>query len=118
MEATKSRTVEGAFVLTPSALEQVKKKLARPGQEARVLAVRVVKGGCSGMGYDLNLVGAPKPDDLTWEQDGVTVATDPDSVKYLTGTQVDYAKSEFGGAFMFRNPNAKSSCGCGTSFSS
>ena len=105
------------FLLTSAALEQVRRKLSRPGQTGRVLALRVVRSGCNGYGYDMNLVPSANPEDLSWEQDGITLATDPESAKLLTGTELDYAKSELGGSFTFRNPNAKSACGCGTSFS-
>ena len=79
--------------------------------------MRVVPAGCSGLGYDLNLVKETKEGDLVWEQDGVKIATDVLSTQYLKGTQVDYVKTDTSAGFKFENPNAKSSCGCGSSFS-
>jgi iron-sulfur cluster assembly accessory protein len=76
-----------------------------------------VPAGCSGLGYDLNLVKESKAGDQVWEQDGVKIATDALSAQYLGGTQIDYVTSITGAGFKFENPNAKSSCGCGTSFS-
>jgi len=77
----------------------------------------VVPAGCSGFGYDLNLTKEAQPNDLVWEQDGVKIATDEMSKQYLIGTEVDYVTGLHGSGFKFNNPNAKSSCGCGSSFS-
>jgi iron-sulfur cluster assembly protein len=106
-----------ALKLTERACQQVKDVMKAQGFEGYYFSVRVTPSGCSGMGYDLNLVKEARPDDLTWEQDGVKIATDPLSTQYLGGTEVDYVSSLQGAGFKFTNPNAKSSCGCGTSFS-
>lgn len=106
-----------ALRLTPAAVEQVKKVIEAQGFEGYFLSIRVVPAGCSGFGYDLNLVKDAKQGDLTWEQDGVSILTDALSTKYLGGTEVDYVVGETGAGFKFENPNAKSSCGCGSSFS-
>ncbi len=103
--------------LTEAAVTQVKEVIKAQGFEGYYFSIRVVPAGCSGLGYDLNLVKETKPNDLTWEQDGVRIATDALSSKYLAGTTVDYVTSVTGAGFKFENPNAKSSCGCGTSFS-
>jgi iron-sulfur cluster assembly protein len=106
-----------ALRLTPAAVEQVKKVIEAQGFEGYFLSIRVVPAGCSGFGYDLNLVKDAKQGDITWVQDGVNVLTDALSTKYLGGTEVDYVVGETGAGFKFENPNAKSSCGCGSSFS-
>lgn len=106
-----------AFALTAAAVAQVKQVMEEQGFQGYFLTVRVVPAGCSGLGYDLNLVKDSKAGDLLWDQDGVKIATDAISVKYLTGTRVDYVKSDTSAGFKFENPNAKSSCGCGSSFS-
>lgn len=103
-------------MLTEAAVKQVKEVIKAQGFEGYYFSIRVVPAGCSGLGYDLNLVKETKPSDLTWEQDGVRIATDALSSKYLDGTKVDYVTSVTGAGFKFENPNAKSSCGCGTSF--
>lgn len=103
--------------LTPAAVDQVREVIKQQGFEGYHLVVRVVPAGCSGLGYDLNLIKELKPNDLTWEQDGLKLATDAMSAKYLEGTEVDFVKSDTMAGFKFNNPNAKSSCGCGTSFS-
>jgi iron-sulfur cluster assembly protein len=103
--------------LTPGAVAQVKEVIKAQGFEGYFFSIRVVPAGCSGLGYDLNLVKEAKPNDHIWEQDGIRITTDALSSKYLLGTEVDYVTSVTGAGFKFINPNAKSSCGCGTSFS-
>ncbi|MBL8950610.1 MAG: iron-sulfur cluster assembly accessory protein [Myxococcaceae bacterium] len=105
------------FALTDKALAQVKQVMAEQKLDGHLLTVRVVPAGCSGLGYDLNLMPEPKAGDTVWEQDGVKICTDPVSVKYLSGTSVDYVVTDTASGFKFNNPMAKSSCGCGTSFS-
>jgi iron-sulfur cluster assembly accessory protein len=113
----KAVSTENPLTLTAGAVAQVKEVIAQQGFEGYFLTVRVVPAGCSGLGYDLNLVKDSKPGDTIWQQDGVTLATDAISAKYLAGTQVDYQKTATSAGFKFTNPNAKSTCGCGTSFS-
>jgi len=103
--------------LTARAVEQVKAVQAQQGFEGYYLSVRVVPAGCSGFGYDLNLVKDLSPGDVVGEQDGIRLVTDALSQQYLAGTSVDYVVGTTGAGFKFENPNAKSTCGCGTSFS-
>ncbi|MBZ4417025.1 iron-sulfur cluster assembly accessory protein [Myxococcus sp. RHSTA-1-4] len=105
-----------AVRLTEAAIQQVKTVIKAQGFEGYFFSIRVVPAGCSGLGYDLNLVKESKAGDVVWEQDGVKIATDPMSVRYLEGTEIDYVSAITGAGFKFNNPNAKSSCGCGTSF--
>lgn len=102
--------------LTEAALRQVKEVIKAQGFEGYFFSIRVVPAGCSGLGYDLNLVKESKAGDTVWEQDGVKIATDAMSSRYLEGTEIDYVSAITGAGFKFNNPNAKSSCGCGTSF--
>ncbi|HZN92309.1 MAG TPA: iron-sulfur cluster assembly accessory protein [Myxococcales bacterium] len=102
--------------LTAQAVAQVKLVCQQQGFQGHHLSVRVVPSGCSGFGYDLNLIKDARPGDVTWEQDGVMIATDAGSARYLRGTEVDYVTGMTGTGFKFLNPNAKSSCGCGSSF--
>ena len=115
--ATPASETKTVFSLTQKAIDQVKLVMKEQSFEGYLLTVRVVPAGCSGLGYDLNLMKESKPGDQVWEQDGVKICTDPVSVKYLTGTQVDYVVTDTAAGFKFNNPNAKSSCGCGSSFS-
>lgn len=105
------------MILSENAVRQVKEVMAQQNLQGHFLTVRVVPAGCSGLGYDLNLVKETKQGDLIWEQDGVMMATDSLSTQYLKGTRVDYVQSATAAGFKFENPNAKSSCGCGSSFS-
>lgn len=112
-----SQAAGQALKLTEAAVAQVKTVIQQNSFEGYFLSIRVIPAGCSGMGYDLNLIKEAKPDDVVFEQDGVKIATDAMSVQYLGGTLVDYVSSVQGAGFKFTNPNAKSTCGCGTSFS-
>jgi iron-sulfur cluster assembly accessory protein len=103
--------------LTSQAVAQVKLVCQQQGFQEHHLSVRVAPSGCSGFGYDLNLIKDSRPGDVVWEQDGVKIATDALSARYLQGTEVDFVSSLQGAGFKFLNPNAKSSCGCGSSFS-
>jgi len=103
--------------LTARAVAQVKEVQAQQGFEGYYLSVRVVPAGCSGFGYDLNLVKDIKAGDVVGEQDGIRLVTDALSQQYLAGTEVDYVVGTTAAGFKFENPNAKSTCGCGTSFS-
>lgn len=87
--------------------------------EARpvMLRVSVSGGGCSGFQYGFALDDARAEDDLMIERDGATILIDPVSLAYLEGSIIDYVDNLMGQSFQVKNPNAKSSCGCGTSFS-
>jgi iron-sulfur cluster assembly accessory protein len=82
-----------------------------------MLRVAVNGGGCSGFQYEFAITAERNPDDLTIEKHGVTVLVDEASLKFLAGSEIDYAEELIGAAFKINNPNATSSCGCGTSFS-
>lgn len=105
------------LTLTPAAVQQVKEVIASQSLDGHYLTIRVVPAGCSGLGYDLNLVKDMKEGDLLWTQDGIQIVTDKLSAKYLAGTAMDWVKTDTTAGFKFENPNAKSSCGCGSSFS-
>jgi iron-sulfur cluster assembly protein len=80
------------------------------------LRVGVKAGGCSGMNYVLDIVDGPNDNDRVFELHGINVYCDPKSYLYLNGTQVDWQDGMVDSGFKFENPNAKRSCGCGTSF--
>ena len=81
------------------------------------LRVAVEGGGCSGFQYEIGVAGAAEPDDLVIERDGARVFIDPVSLPYLLGSEIDWVDALIGAAFKVKNPNAKSACGCGVSFS-
>jgi iron-sulfur cluster assembly accessory protein len=83
----------------------------------RMLRVAVDGGGCSGFQYRYDLVDHAEPDDVTVERDGAFAVVDAISLALLKGSEIDFADELAGAEFRVRNPNAKSSCGCGVSFS-
>jgi iron-sulfur cluster assembly accessory protein len=82
-----------------------------------MLRISVSGGGCSGFQYAFDIVPAAAPDDLVIERDGARVAVDEVSLPFLQGSRLDFVDDLIGQSFRFENPNATSSCGCGTSFS-
>ena len=103
--------------LTPAAADQVKQLIAKENNANVALRVGIKGGGCSGMSYVLAIdEAAPKEHDTLFEQEGVKILMDAKSQLYLAGTTIDYKTSVMGGGFEFSNPNAKKSCGCGSSF--
>ena len=105
--------------LSDKAAAMVKETIGREGGKFAGLRVAVVGGGCSGFQYSLDLdeTGA-KVGDLSFIANGVQVFVDPMSSMYLMGVEVDYVETQFGQAgFSFKNPSAKHTCGCGSSFS-
>ncbi len=109
---------EPVVTLTPPAVEMVKRIRAKEGlTEAHALRVAVVGGGCSGFSYQLDFDDTAQEGDEVLQYDGVSVRIDPTSAQYLRGVQIDYVSSLSGGGFKFSNPNAKHTCGCGSSFS-
>ena len=107
-----------AVALSESASKQVKQlKQAQNLPENVFLRMGVKGGGCSGMSYSLEFDSEVGPHDKEFEIDGVKVVVDKKSYLYLNGTTLDYVTQGLTGGFTFINPQAKSSCGCGTSFS-
>lgn len=105
-------------VLTESAVEMVRLALDETdGEDGDFLRVGVKGGGCSGFQYSLNFVDEVDDEDLLTHVDGVRVVTDLFSATYLKGTELDYVETLQGAGFKFNNPNAKRTCGCGSSFS-
>lgn len=107
---------EKPILLTPSAIEAVRNAIKEEGEAGDSLRVSVVGGGCSGYQYNLDFEKEPRMDDHVLDFDGVSVLIDPISAGYLKGTVVDYVSGLNGTGFKFNNPNAKRTCGCGSSF--
>ncbi len=80
------------------------------------MRIAVRGGGCSGFEYALDFELEPRPNDYVYDQHGVTLFVDSLSGRYLAGTNIDYVLGATGAGFKFHNPNAKGSCGCGSSF--
>jgi len=104
------------FAVTERAASRIAEIVAAEGRDA-ALRVAVLAGGCSGFQYKFELDAAAQPDDLIIERAGAKVVVDPVSLELLAGGELDFADELMGSYFAVRNPNAKSACGCGTSFS-
>jgi iron-sulfur cluster assembly protein len=102
--------------LTPAAAERVKTFIAARGKGLG-LRLGVRKTGCSGFAYVVNYADDPEARDHVFEDKGVKVFVDPDSLPLINGTTVDFVKQGLNEAFRFHNPNIKGECGCGESFS-
>lgn len=111
-----STTTEFPVILTPGALAQIRRLLAKDGRPEAFLRLGVKGGGCSGFEYVMKIDTVGKPIDLVFETDGVKVVCDSKSAAYLQGSTFDYTGNLIGGGFKFDNPNVARSCGCGTSF--
>lgn len=102
--------------ITDSAAKQVQGLLERQEKPEAMLRVFVAGGGCSGFQYGMTLEEEAMEGDEQFAINGVKVIIDPRSAMYLEGANIDFVDSIMGGGFKIDNPNAKSSCGCGTSF--
>jgi iron-sulfur cluster assembly protein len=101
--------------LTQGAADKLKSLMAEKGREDLAVRVFIKAGGCSGFTYGMAL-DEPKADDNVVESEGVRVVIDPMSARYLQGAEIDYVDSLMGSGFKIHNPNAVSTCGCGSSF--
>ncbi|MCO6429531.1 MAG: iron-sulfur cluster insertion protein ErpA [Deltaproteobacteria bacterium] len=108
---------EQPILITDKAVEAIKAAIQAEGEAGDGLRVSVVGGGCSGYQYNLDFEKESRMGDLTLSLDGVTIYVDPISAGYLKGTVIDYVSGLSGTGFKFNNPNAKRTCGCGSSFS-
>lgn len=105
------------LTLTASAITKIKLMMAKEGKEGFALRVGVAPGGCAGLSYDLRFQKTPYDNDTVLIQGDLTVIVNPESLALLKGIQIDYVDTLKESGFKYSNPNAKSSCGCGTSFS-
>jgi iron-sulfur cluster insertion protein len=104
------------LILTPSAAQRVQALIAMEGKPNMMLRLGVSGGGCSGFQYNIELDDKTGEDDVVSEQHGVKLVVDQTSLDLLDGTEVDFVEDLMGASFQFRNPQATSTCGCGTSF--
>ena len=102
---------------TRAAAAKVGELIREEGNAALKLRVYISGGGCSGFQYGFEFDEEQAEDDTVVQRDGVALLIDPLSLQYLHGAEVDYSESLQGAQFVIRNPNAKTTCGCGSSFS-
>jgi iron-sulfur cluster assembly accessory protein len=103
--------------LTSKAVSKVKEIMSQQEPQPLGLRVGVAGGGCSGFSYQMNFESQSNPIDKVYEFDGLKVFIDQASLMYLNGTKIDYVETLEGAGFKFDNPNVKTTCGCGSSFS-
>jgi iron-sulfur cluster insertion protein len=106
------------LVFTENAAAKVRQLIEEEGNPGLKLRVFVTGGGCSGFQYGFTFDEAVNEDDTSLQKGGVTLLVDPMSLQYLTGAEIDYQENVEGAQFVIKNPNASSTCGCGSSFSS
>jgi iron-sulfur cluster insertion protein len=105
------------LIFTDSAANKVKELIVEEGNPELKLRVFVTGGGCSGFQYGFTFDEVTNEDDTIMEKNGVTLLIDPMSFQYLVGAEIDYSEGLQGSQFVIKNPNATSTCGCGSSFS-
>ena len=110
-------TSEELLIVTQNAADKVKALIEEEGNDALKLRVFVTGGGCSGFQYGFSFDENVNDGDTAIEKDGVTFLVDSMSYQYLIGAELDYQEGLMGAQFMINNPNASTTCGCGSSFS-
>jgi iron-sulfur cluster insertion protein len=110
------QSLEAPLRFSNAAAAKVRELIAEEGNPALKLRVYIQGGGCSGFQYGFEFDELRGDDDLAVVTDDVTLLVDPLSLQYLLGAEVDYSESLQGAQFVIRNPNAKTTCGCGSSF--
>ncbi len=108
--------VQELVTITPRAAKKATALLAEKGVAHGSLRVFVVGGGCSGYQYGMAIAEAPEADDTVIESEGVRILVDADSSRYIGGAEIDYTEDLMKSGFTIYNPNATSSCACGSSF--
>jgi iron-sulfur cluster insertion protein len=104
-------------IFTDSAAKKVKELIVEEGNDALMLRIFVNGGGCSGFQYGFTFDDTIQEGDTSVDNGGVTLLIDPMSFQYLVGAEIDYTEGLEGAQFVIRNPNATTTCGCGSSFS-
>lgn len=108
---------DAPLIFTDAAAEKVGALIEQEGNNELKLRVYISGGGCSGFQYGFTFDDSVQEGDTEIENGGVTLLIDPMSVQYLTGAEIDYKEDLSGAQFIIRNPNAATTCGCGSSFS-
>lgn len=107
---------EKVIAITDTAVSEIKRLLEQEADSGLFLRIGVSAGGCSGMSYVMAFDTEAQQHDRHFDYDGLKVVVDSRALPYLSGSLLDYKGGMLGGGFQFENPNAKRSCGCGSSF--
>jgi len=111
------KTQQPLVTLTDAAAAKIKAMMQKEGKEGFALRFGVVTGGCAGLSYEMKFQKNPYDNDIVLEQKGLTVMINQESADIVKGIEIDYVDTLKESGFKYKNPGAKSSCGCGTSFS-
>ncbi len=117
MNMTQEQEIPSALVFSMAAATKVKELIQDEGNDALMLRVFISGGGCSGFQYGFTFDEEVGDGDTVVENEGVKLLVDPMSFQYLSGAEIDYSEGMEGAQFVIRNPNATTTCGCGSSFS-
>jgi iron-sulfur cluster insertion protein len=109
--------IPSPLVFSAAAADKVRELISEEGEENLMLRVFISGGGCSGFQYGFTFEQSIGDGDTVVENNGVKLLVDPMSYQYLVGAEIDYSEGLQGAQFVIRNPNAKTTCGCGSSFS-
>jgi iron-sulfur cluster insertion protein len=109
--------MDGSIIFTDNAVKKVKELITEEGNNDLKLRVFITGGGCSGFQYGFTFDEITNDDDFVFDKDGVQFVVDSTSFQYLQLAEIDYIDSLEGAQFTIKNPNAKTTCGCGSSFS-
>lgn len=110
-------SADASLIFTDSAAKKVRALIEEEQNDSLKLRVFITGGGCAGFSYGFTFDEEVAEDDTVVENDGVTLVVDPMSFQYLVGAEVDYKEGLQGSQFVINNPNATTTCGCGSSFS-
>ena len=113
---TYQNALDRPVLFTDAAAHKVRELIVEENNPNLKLRVYISGGGCSGFQYGFTFDENRADDDLAVDKDGVTLVVDPLSLQYLMGAEIDYSENLQGARFVIRNPNAKTTCGCGSSF--
>lgn len=112
-----TKTEKPIVTLTEAAAAKIKAMMSKDGKEGYALRFGVVTGGCAGLSYEMKFQKSPYENDVAFVQNGLNIIINQESVEFVKGIEIDYVDTLRESGFKYKNPQAKSSCGCGTSFS-
>ena len=109
-------TQKPIVTLTDAAAAKVRSMMQKEGKEDYALRFGVVTGGCAGLSYEMKFQKSAYDNDIAFKQNGLDIIINQESVEFVSGIEIDYVDTLRESGFKYKNPKAKSSCGCGTSF--
>ena len=112
-----AKTQQPIVTLTDAAAAKVRSMMLKEGKQDYALRFGVVTGGCAGLSYEMKFQKTPYENDIAFQQNGLNIIVNQESVEFVQGIEIDYVDTLRESGFKYKNPKAKSSCGCGTSFS-